>query len=365
MTSRERMMIALENGKPDRLPCQVHNWMPFYLKTYLGGCDAFEAYKRFEMDWAIYCDPIYVISDKSRENWQVKRTDLGVSDTGEHEWSEEITTPEGTLTLTGAWNEITSWETTPLIKSKDDFELFRKYNPVPEKLDFTPLYAIRDKVGDNGIMRSCLWGYGQSGPWQSFCYLVGTEQAIYYAVDDPEWVHYCLQSLVDRQLKVIEMMEGMPTDLIENGGGAGSNTVISPAMHAEFCVPYDRQLHDALHAIGLKVVYHLCGGLMKMLDNVVANGTDGLETMTPPGMGGDCDLAECTRRVGDKLFFVGGFDQKEGFENGNHEKIRRMVRELHEACPNGGYICSPSDHFFHGDPANIQAFVDACKECTY
>lgn len=365
MTSRERMLIALENGKPDRLPCQVHNWMPFYLKNYLGGCNAFEAYERFGMDWAIYCDPIYVISDKSRENWQVKRIDLGINESGDHEWRDEITTPDGTLTVTGAWNEITSWETTPLIKGKNDFELFIKYHPVPEKLDFTPLYAIREKVGDNGIMRSCLWGYGQSGPWQSFCYLVGTEQAIYYAVDDPDWVHYCMQKLVDRQLKVIEMMEGMPMDLIENGGGAGSNTVISPAMHAEFCVPYDRQLHDALHAVGLKVVYHLCGGLMKMLDNVVANGADGLETMTPPGMGGDCNLAECTRRVGDKLFFVGGFDQKEGFENGNPEKIRRMVRELHEACPDGGYICSPSDHFFHGDPANIQAFVDACKECTY
>ena len=30
-----------------------------------------------------------------------------------------------------------------------------------------------------------------------------------------------------------------------------------------------------------------------------------------------------------------------------------------------GYICCPSDHFFHGDPANVQAFADACKECRY
>jgi uroporphyrinogen-III decarboxylase len=153
--------------------------------------------------------------------------------------------------------------------------------------------------------------------------------------------------------------------LIENGGGAGSNTVISPSLHKEFCTPYDRQLHDALHSVGIKVVYHLCGGLMKQLDNVVANGADGLETMTPPGMGGDCDLAEATRLVGDKLFFVGGFNQKDGFERGTPKRARELVLECHAACPDGGFIISPSDHFFHGAPECIQSFADAAKECLY
>jgi len=42
-----------------------------------------------------------------------------------------------------------------------------------------------------------------------------------------------------------------------------------------------------------------------------------------------------------------------------------MVFELHEACPDGGYIISPSDHFFFGDPENIKAFVEAVRECRY
>jgi uroporphyrinogen-III decarboxylase len=184
-------------------------------------------------------------------------------------------------------------------------------------------------------------------------------------MDDPEWVHYVLQVLTDNQLRVIAMMEGMPMDLIETGGGAASNTVISPSLHKEFCTPYDRQLHDALHSVGIKVVYHLCGGLMKQLDNVLANGADGLETMTPPGMGGDCDLAEATRLVGDKLFFVGGFNQKDGFERGTPKRARELVLECHAACPDGGFIISPSDHFFHGAPECIQSFADAAKECLY
>jgi hypothetical protein len=104
---------------------------------------------------------------------------------------------------------------------------------------------------------------------------------------------------------------------------------------------------------------------MQMLEMVVENGADGLETMTPPSMGGDCDLAEANRRVGDDLFFIGGFDQNAGFEQGTPAGVRQQVFALHAACPDGGYICSPSDHFFFGDPENLQAFADAAKECTY
>ena len=103
-----------------------------------------------------------------------------------------------------------------------------------------------------------------------------------------------------------------------------------------------------------------------MLDLVVENGADGLETMTPPSMGGDCDLREASRRAGDKLFFIGGFDQNAGFEHGTPKVARRQVFECFEATrDHAGYIISPSDHFFHGDPANLQAFADAARECRY
>lgn len=43
MTSRERMLTALANGHPDRLPCRVHGWM--------------EAYDRFGFGHALYIGP--------------------------------------------------------------------------------------------------------------------------------------------------------------------------------------------------------------------------------------------------------------------------------------------------------------------
>ena len=67
-----------------------------------------------------------------------------------------------------------------------------------------------------------------------------------------------------------------------------------------------------------------------------------------------------------ETFFIGGFDQNAGFERGSPEEARRLVFDCFEATKDhAGYIVAPSDHFFHGDPANLQAFADACKECVY
>ena len=366
MTSRERMLTALDNGRPDRLPCQVHGWMGYYLKHYLGGMDWWQAYEKFDMDFAIYVSPTYAYDEGDLANWDVRRTDLGVGGDGNRLWEATIVTPKGTLHHAGASNEITGWTTEYLIKGEADFELWSEFCPVPVRADLAAIRETRDRLGDRGIVRSHPFSAGQGSPWQSFCTLVKTDAAILWTFDKPEFVHHALGEILNRTLRVTEMWEGTPADMVETGGGAGSNTVISPALAREFCLPYNRKQHEALHAVGLKIVYHLCGGLMHMLDLVVENGADGLETMTPPSMGGDCDLAEASRRVGDRLFFIGGFDQNAGLERGTPERTRQLVLECFEATrDHAGYVVCPSDHFFHGDPACLHAFADAAKECVY
>jgi len=365
MDGRERFLTAIANEKPDRLPVQVHNWMTYYLNTYLDGCDPYEAYARFGMDPVLYVSPTPIYSDKDLAQWQVSRQDLGTSTSGERKYAKVVTTPDGDLTQRGASNAFTEWTTEYLIKDEADLELFLEYALVPSRLDPAPVIDAQRRVGKRGIVRGWAVGYGQGSPWQDFCMLIGTETAIFWAIDKPDLTQYAMEGLLEKRLRFIELLEGTPLDLVETGGGAGSNTVISPRLFRRFCLPYDRIQHDALHAVGLKAVYHLCGGLMKMLDMVVETRADALETMTPPSMGGDCDLAEANRRVGDKLCFIGGFDQNAGFEQGTPESIRRQVRQLHACCPDGGYICSPSDHFFFGNPENVQAFADMARTCLY
>ena len=365
MNGRDRFLTALANEKPDRLPCQVHNWMGYYLNRYLGGADVFTAYEMFDMDPVIYVGPIYHFDESDLANGRHEHQNLGQDADGITHMVDTWTTPGGVLTQKSASNEFTAWVTKRIIETKQDFEIWSKYMPVPIGCDWSPVIEAKKRIGNRGIVRSVLYDFGQCSPWQSFCILFETESAIMAAMDDPQWVHHVLSDLLDKKLRAIERMGKSELDLVEVGGGAGSNTVISPKMFREFCLPYDQKQIRATQEGGPKVVYHLCGGLMKMLDLVVETGANGLETMTPPEMGGDCNLSEATKKVGDKLFFIGGFDQNRGFEKGTPETARQLVRECHEACPDGGYICSPSDHFFFGDPENVRAFSEEARGCEY
>jgi len=137
-------------------------------------------------------------------------------------------------------------------------------------------------------------------------------------------------------------------------------------VRAQLACPFDRRLHDALHALGHRVTYHTYGGMMPILELIVANGCDSSETLTPPGMGGDARPAEIKRRIGDQVALIGGLNQHEVLDCGTRAEIRSEVFRLFaELGPGGGYILSPSDHFFETPVANLQHYADAARECCY
>ncbi|MGN0993579.1 MAG: uroporphyrinogen decarboxylase family protein, partial [Butyricicoccus sp.] len=265
MNGRERFLTALHNEKPDRLPCQVHSWMDYYRKTYLSGRDQFEAYEYFGMDPVIYLSPKPVYEKDAFRNWKVERTDLGVDSSGNRAWRETVTTPEGRLVTEYAANQYTEWVTRFPIQSPEDFEIWDRYVPLPSRMDWSEIEAAKKRIGDTGIVRGGLFDFGQGSPWQSFVgYMRDMEQCIYDAFDDPDWIHRCLDSLLDKKLTVLDRSGPIALDVVECGGGAGSSTVISPAMHKEFCLPYDQKQIRAIHDAGALVSYHLCGGLMPL-----------------------------------------------------------------------------------------------------
>jgi len=105
---------------------------------------------------------------------------------------------------------------------------------------------------------------------------------------------------------------------------------------------------------------------MPILENVAAMNPDAMETFTPPAMGGDTDLREAKRRIGDKICMIGGFDQFHFFTGCTPETTRREVRRCFEdAGAGGGFILSPSDHFFDADIDLIRAYAEEAHGCVY
>jgi uroporphyrinogen decarboxylase len=64
-------------------------------------------------------------------------------------------------------------------------------------------------------------------------------------------------------------------------------------------------------------------------------------------------------RIGDRVCMIGGFDQFHFFAGCTAEETRAEVRRCFEAAgAGGGFILSPSDHFFEADLALLEAFAD-------
>jgi uroporphyrinogen-III decarboxylase len=169
-----------------------------------------------------------------------------------------------------------------------------------------------------------------------------------------------------RKKTYIESLKGAKYDLLELGGGDASTTVISPDIFNEFVAPYDARLIEAAHDAGQRIVYHTCGGMMPILEDIAAMGPEAMETFTPLAMGGDVNLKEAKRRIGNRVCMIGGFDQFHFFKGCTEEQTRREVRRcFEEAGEGGGYILSPSDHFFEADLNLLGAFADEAGKCYY
>jgi len=372
MTAKERLLRALHREKPDRLPCTVHQWQPYHLEHYLGGISALEAFRRLGMDAAIqyfesmgqFWLPGRHRSDSSHPEWidQVEVLEQGPETVVQR---HTIHTPGGVLTYQTEGDARTTWVTEYLVKQPEDINLIERYMPVP-RLDLAAVGRAYDEVGDEGILRGFVWG-DQAGCWQHACCLLGTQEMIMAALDDAGWTHRFLRILCEKKLRFIaESLAGARFDLVETGGGAASSTVISPTMHREFCLPYDRELHDALHQAGHLVSYHTCGGMMPLAETIAENGADATETLAPAGLGGDVDVGELKRRVGDRMCLIGGMDQINVLTKGTPQQIRAEVHRLFAAGGSGGgYVLSGADHFFDAPVGNLEAYARAARECTY
>jgi len=378
------MVAALERRKPDRLPVTTHHVMPYFLDKYLGGIPNEEFFDRFGLDairWFMaftpdpakgeYLDPNHVpgylearrvVSD----HWRIETETLPGLEYRTVRY--KFVTPMKALSMVLQSNDHTSWVTERLVKEKSEIEIIAAYATCPQ-CDVAAVNREAEAFGERGLVRGFINFfdvYGQSGCWQDAAVLYGIENLILAAHDDPQWVHEFLQVLFARKQVFIESLKGARYDVIEHGGGDASSTVISPTIFDEFVAPYDAPLTKLAQTAGQRVVYHTCGGMMPFLERIADLGVDAMETFTPRGMGGDANLKEARRRLGQRVCLIGGFDQLHFFNGCSADETRREVRRCFaEAGESGGFILSPSDHFFDADLSLLEAYADEARRCVY
>jgi len=367
MTPRERLQCVVRGGVPDRVPATVHQWQPYHYQTIMGVADELEAFLAVGLDAVIY--PWACHRPSASPDWSVSSAETQ-ADADMAEITYRISTPAGVLTGKAMRSAYTTTTTEHAFKRPEDMRLIERYAPVPD-LDVDAVRALKARLGEAGVLR-CFTNGPQGSPWQDACNYYGTAEMIYRAFDDPAWTHEFLEILLQKKLafyrKNLTPLRGVFT-MIETGGGAASNNVISPAMFEEFCLPYDRRQHELIHEIDpdIAISYHTCGGMMKLLDLIPRNGCDFSETLSPPGSGGDIrdgqDELEVKRVLGGRVKLMGGINQCEVIEKGTREQIYAEVERCFRYYgAGGGYIMMPSDHFFLAPRENLLHYANAVKD---
>jgi len=169
MTSKERMMRALNGEKPDRLPVSLHQWQQYHLDKYLDGMSDLDAFEKFGFDaQAQYFGDVgqtqieSAALKSSTENWKIEPEVIS-SDPDNRAVNYTIHTPQGTLTYKSAGDRKTTWVTEYMVKQDEDIRLIGKYMPVPT-LSLKPVSKLYDQLGDRGFMteefRNDMLAYG-------------------------------------------------------------------------------------------------------------------------------------------------------------------------------------------------------------
>jgi MtaA/CmuA family methyltransferase len=100
-------------------------------------------------------------------------------------------------------------------------------------------------------------------PFAEACSLCGLTEFMLLLVDNPARAHEVLTfaAAINVDLALAQLQAG--ADMI--GAGDAAASLISKAMYAEFALPYEQQVCQAIHKVGGLVKLHVCGNTTHLL----------------------------------------------------------------------------------------------------
>ena len=372
LTGKERMMIALTGGTPDRVPAapDISTMIPVRLSGKKfnevevdGTPPLWRAYinaaKQFGIDgWNVHASLAYQV-----KNSQVE----GVSRVTRQEgcWRTDIDykTPAGVLhqvVLSPDNNSGTPVEK-PIKNFKEDFPKLKYLLQPPDSYDDSVYKEQKKEMGDMGLLCNTI---GSPGLHVLFLYFEGgLEAATYACYDEPD----LFAELVDAYDRLCMRQTEMALDArVESilTGGSGSITMQSPELWRKFSLPTLKKISKMCREAGVLCGVHSCGKEMALLEDV-ARETDVryVNPLEVPPMG-DCNLSVCKAWFGDKLALMGNLHTTNVMLKGSVSDVRReALKAICDAGVGGGFVLSTGDQCGYATPdENIVELVRVAEQ---
>jgi uroporphyrinogen decarboxylase len=372
MTGRERIMTALRNGTPDRIPatpdisimipCRLTG-KPFYDIEVNEDPSLTFAYinaaKFFGIDGWMFNG---TLDFKLKNN---VTTEKQIVSRHPERWVVRYVThtPDGDLTQTlVSPHDNPSTMTEKMVKNfKDDFKKLRHVFGGVESYDATTYWQQKKAMGEQGMI--CV-GISVPGFQNFVVYFNGNLEALTYAYyDEPDLFDELVALHEAHELQRLEMALDAGVESILTGG-SGSITMQSPQLFRKLSLPTLKKITHMCRQAGVLCGIHSCGK-ERYLVEACANETD-LDYVNPlevPPMG-DCDLGELKQYFGHKLALMGNLHTTRVMLMGTSQDVRReSLKAIRAAGGKGGFVMSTGDQCGRDTPfVNIFEIVRVCKE---
>lgn len=380
MTSRERLLTAIKNGQPDRVPCSPDmssmipcrlTGKPFY-ETHLFnnpyppseytnpalGEAYMQAAEYFGIDaWYMYGSLDYKTNSRVAHKYEI------ISRSEERIVGKlTIETPDGSLTAQDTFFAADSpTKTEKIIKDlEQDFARLRWLYPEIEGYDGSKARDVMKRVGEKGIY-CIIMGYPGFQDW-IFNFHGNLEAMTYAYYDYPELIRELTELQHRHLLRQAEMVLDFRPDVLFLGG-SGTLTLQSPDLFRQMGLPTIKAITKMAREAEVPTMLHSCGKSWELL-RILAEETD-LNCLNPlekPPMG-DVDLAEAKRQFGDKICLMGNLHTTEVMLQGTPEIVEFEAKKcIDAAAGGGGFVLSTGDQCGRDTPdENIFRMVEVCK----
>ena len=192
---------------------------------------------------------------------------------------------------------------------------------------------------------------------------LGLENLTYAMYDEPELLLEIIEAAdafwTKLGLKLIEA--GCTALYVANDMGMNGSTLISPAQLREFFFPSLQKQIATWKAAGGKVLFHSCGNVDAVLEDLADMGIDALNNIQVfSGM----NLKSVKGRIGDRVTIVGNVDATGIMCGSDQTLIDAAIREVVETAGADGGLIIATDHSFHeGMPQeNVLYFLEKARE---
>ncbi|MHB1296399.1 MAG: uroporphyrinogen decarboxylase family protein [Anaerolineae bacterium] len=377
MTSRERVLAAINHREPDRVPLDLGG-------SRVTGIDV-SAYTRLRRHLGLRLEPAKVVDVWQMLAWvedpvvQALGADVLPVPRLNQEFGTRVDTwqpwqlDDGTaVQMPGNFHPVEGpagardvYLDGELVARKaassvyfDRMIEFKVYDPLPpvetfpmpvfteEELRWRQHWAetLRHET-DKAIVGDFGYPLGRWGSYQEWMTTVGT---------DPDYVLAYNERKIENMLTNMALFAeavGDHIDVVWLGEDLGTQQglMISPHAVRTLIAPYYKRLFDWVHQhTAWKVFFHCCGGIYPIIDTLIEAGVDILNPVQTTARG--MDPVRLKAEFGDRLvFWGGGIDTQTVLPYGTLPEIREQVRERIQILGRGGGFVFNPVHNIQGD----------------